>query len=98
MALLNALAHVIVKEGLHEAAFVATRVNGSEAFASFIEAWTPERASQISGVPAERIAAAARIYAQTRPAMSIHGLGLTEHRQGTEGVMALVNLALLTGS
>ena len=98
VALLNGLAHVIVKERLHDASFVGARVSGWDAFAAFIEGWTPERASQISGVPAARIEAAARLYARTQPAMSIHGLGLTEHTQGTEGVMALVNLALLTGS
>ena len=41
---------------------------------------------------------AARLYATTKPAMCFHGLGLTEHAQGTEGVMCLVNLALLTGN
>ena len=50
------------------------------------------------GVEARQIREAARIYARERPAMSFHGLGLTEHIQGTEGVMCLVNLALLTGN
>jgi formate dehydrogenase major subunit len=49
-------------------------------------------------VPAEAIRAAARIYAGARPAMCLHGLGVTEHVQGTEGVMTLINLALLTGN
>ena len=52
----------------------------------------------ICGVDANTIRRAARLYATTKPAMCFHGLGVTEHRQGTEGVMCLVNLALLTGN
>ncbi len=98
VALLNGIAHVIVKERLHDTAFIGARVSGWEEYAAFLGSWPPERAAGICGVPAETIIAAARLYACTKPAMSIHGLGLTEHTQGTEGVMALVNLALLTGS
>lgn len=96
--LLNAMAHVIVNEGLADEAFIAERVAEYEEFKEFISEWTPERAAQICGVEAEGIRAAARLLAQNKPAMSIHGLGVTEHTQGTEGVMCLVNLALLTGN
>ena len=78
--------------------FLAARVDDVEAFAKFVEPWTPERASAICGVDAGLIREAARLYASNRPAMSVHGLGLTEHVQGTDAVMALVNLALLTGN
>jgi formate dehydrogenase major subunit len=96
--LLNALANVIITEGLTDAAFVTTRVDGLDAFAATAAAWPPERAAAICGVPAGAIRAAARLYGGTRPAMAFHGLGMTEHLQGTEGVMGLVNLALLTGN
>ena len=96
--LLNALAHTIVEEAIYDAAFVGQRVAGWEEFRDFIQAWSPERIAPICGVEASQIRAAARIYATERPAMSFHGLGLTEHTQGTEGVMCLVNLALLTGN
>lgn len=98
VALLNAIAHVIVEEGLTDAAYIEARIDGWEDFRSFIANWTPERAAEISGVPAEAIRAAARLYAGNGPAMAFHGLGVTEHLQGTEGVMALINLALLTGN
>lgn len=95
--LLNAMAQTLLAEGLIDAGFVATRVDGLEEFRDFVQAWTPERVAPICGVPAAQIRAAARLYAGSAPAMSFHGLGLTEHTQGTEGVMCLVNLALLCG-
>jgi formate dehydrogenase major subunit len=98
VALLDAMAAVIVAEGLVDDAFVAARVDGFEAFADHLAAWTPERAEMVSGVPAADIRAAARLYATARPSISFHGLGITEHTQGTEGVMCLANLALLTGN
>jgi formate dehydrogenase major subunit len=96
--LLNALAHVIVSEELCDADTVHDRLAESDAFFDFIRDWTPERAAAITGVPADRIRAAAKLYASHSPSMSFHGLGATEHSQGTDGIMCLVNLALLTGN
>jgi len=96
--LLNALAHVILQEALTDEAFISARVEGLTEFAALVSRWTPERAAGICNVPAEKIRQAARIYAKTSPAMCFHGLGVTEHVQGTEGVMCLINLALLTGN
>ena len=96
--LLNALAHTIVQEAIYNPSFVGERVAGWEEFRDFIQAWSPERVAPLCGVEAPQIRKAARIYATEKPAMSFHGLGLTEHTQGTEGVMCLVNLALLTGN
>ena len=96
--LLNALAHVIVTENLVDSDALRDRVDDVAAFREFIGAWTPERAARLTGVAADLIRQAARLYATTKPAMCFHGLGMTEHIQGTEGVMCLVNLALLTGN
>jgi len=96
--LLHALAHVIVQEKLIDEAAIRDRVSDHAAFCDFIAAWTPERATAITGVPADDIRKAARLYAVHKPAMCFHGLGMTEHVQGTEAVMCLVNLALLTGN
>lgn len=98
IALFNALAQVIVGENLADQVFLSARVTEFEAFRAFVAPWTPERAEAICGVPADMIRGAARLYARGAPAMAMHGLGLTEHTQGTESVMALVNLALLTGN
>ncbi|MBI5451010.1 MAG: formate dehydrogenase subunit alpha [Gammaproteobacteria bacterium] len=96
--LLNALAHVIVTEQLYDAGFVTTRVDEFEQFCAYIAEWTPERAAPLCGVEPAQIRDVARRYATAGPALMVHGLGITEHVQGTEGVMALVNLALLTGN
>jgi formate dehydrogenase major subunit len=96
--LLNALAHVVVTEGLCDEDFLRERVAAVEDFRAFIRAWTPERAAELCGVDAEALRRAARLYATHGPSMMVHGLGMTEHVQGTETVMALINLALLTGN
>ncbi|MBI3933554.1 MAG: formate dehydrogenase subunit alpha [Acidobacteria bacterium] len=98
VALLNALACAVVEEDLCDAAFLQERVSEWEEFQKFIRSWAPERVSGICGIDAGLIRRAARLYATSRPAICFHGLGLTEHIQGTDGVMALVNLALLTGN
>lgn len=95
---LNAMGRIILEEGLADAEFLAMRVEQVEAYREAVEPWTPEHAAEVCGVEAETIRAAARLYASTKPSMCFHGLGMTEHLQGTEGVMALVNLALLTGN
>jgi formate dehydrogenase major subunit len=96
--LLNALAAAIIGEGLTDSGFIAERVDDYDAFAEFAGDYLPETVGAACGVPAADIRAAAWLYASTKPAMCFHGLGLTEHTQGTEGVMALINLALLTGN
>ena len=98
VALLNALAGAIVEENLWDAGFLEERVSGWEEFQEFIRSWTPERVSGICDIDPGLLRRAARLYATSRPSMCFHGLGLTEHTQGTDGVMALVNLALLTGN
>ncbi|MCG3159127.1 MAG: Nitrate reductase [Acidobacteria bacterium] len=96
--LLNALASAIVEEGLFDEQFVGERVGEWEDFKEFIRAYAPEQIAGLCGVEAKLIREAARLYATAKPALSVHGLGMTEHSQGTEGVMCLVNLALLTGN
>jgi formate dehydrogenase major subunit len=95
---LNAMARTILHEGLEDREFIAERVQELEPFRASVEAWTPERAAALAGVDAGSIRAAARLYAANKPALCFHGLGVTEHAQGTDGVMCLVNLALLTGN
>ncbi|MFZ5724687.1 MAG: formate dehydrogenase subunit alpha [Pseudomonadota bacterium] len=96
--LLNALAATILEENLVDQAFLDARVDGLEAFRHFIRDFAPEQVAAACGVDAGSIRAAARLYAAGNPSMCLHGLGVTEHTQGSEGVMALINLALLTGN
>ena len=98
VALLNAMAHTIITEDLCDRAFIERRVSSFADFETFVAGWSPERAAPICGIDAAIIRQAARLYATGAPAMSVHGLGLTEHVQGTDGVTALINLALLTGN
>jgi formate dehydrogenase major subunit len=96
--LLNAMACAVLEEGLADEAFLAERVTGHEAFGDFVRAYAPEKVAAACGVEASLIRRAARLYAENRPAMCFHGLGVTEHTQGTEGVICLTNLALLCGN
>jgi len=96
--LLNALAHTIVEERLFDHHFASQRVAEWDEFCDFSKQSPPEAVEAICGVKADLIRQAARLYAASKPSMCFHGLGVTEHTQGTEGVMCLVNLALLTGN
>jgi len=96
--LLNAMANVIVTEGLADHDFIENRVDNYKDFSEFVKEWPPERAARICGIDPDLIRRAARIYATQKPSMMFHGLGLTEQLQGTDGVIDLVNLALLTGN
>jgi formate dehydrogenase major subunit len=93
--LLNAIAHTIIEEALFDPG-AREHIENWEHFRAFVAEFTPERAAAICGVESGLIRQAARLYATVKPAMCFHGLGVTEHVQGTEGVMCLVNLALLT--
>ncbi|TAL04416.1 MAG: formate dehydrogenase subunit alpha [Rhodospirillaceae bacterium] len=102
VAVLTSLAHVIVTEGLVDETFVRERceLDAFSDWAAFAaEARnSPEAVEKISGVPAEQIRAAARLYATGGNAAIYYGLGITEHSQGTTAVMALANLAMATGN
>jgi formate dehydrogenase major subunit len=102
VALVNALAHVIVSEGLVDEAFVAERCE-PEAFAkwrAFIAdpRHAPEASETVTGVPATEVRAAARLYATAGNGAIYYGLGVTEHSQGSTMVMGIANLAMATGN
>lgn len=98
VALLNGLAHVIIRDGLHAEEFIAERAEQFEAFAERVRSYTPERVAAITGVAASDLESAARLYAGADRAMILYGLGVTEHADGSLGVMGCANLALLTGN
>ena len=95
--LLNAIAHVIVEEGLTDEAFVEMHTEGFEEVRRTVAAYTPEEAEKVTGVPAEDIRWTARLYAKTERAGIYYTLGITEHSHGTDNVYALANLVLMTG-
>jgi formate dehydrogenase major subunit len=102
VALVNALAHVVVTEGLVDEAFVAQRCD-AESFRKWREFIAaprnaPEATEAETGVPAELVRAAARLYATGGNAAIYYGLGVTEHSQGSTMVMGIANLAMATGN
>ena len=97
VALLNAIAHVIVTEGLTNEAFIAERTEGFVVFRENVLAATPEAMAPVCGIDAETIRAVARIYAGARAAMIFWGMGVSQHTHGTDNVRCLIALALMTG-
>ena len=98
VALYNGLAHVIVRDGLADQAFVDARTEGFEAYRAHVAKYDPKYVSGITGVAPDLIEKAAHLYATTPPAAIHYGLGVTEQSQGVSGVRCLANLALLTGN
>lgn len=97
IALANAMAHVIIEEGLYNREFIERGTEYFEAYKQQIQSYTPEHAEEITGVKADDIREVARMYAKAEKAIINWTLGITEHQNGTENVFALINLALLTG-
>ncbi|HEY5477861.1 MAG TPA: molybdopterin-dependent oxidoreductase, partial [Tepidiformaceae bacterium] len=102
VAVINAMAHVVVTEGLVDETFVAERCDRVtfERWREFIgdERHSPKAVEAITGVPAFEVRAAARLYATARNAAIYYGLGVTEHSQGSTMVMGMANLAMATGN
>jgi formate dehydrogenase major subunit len=98
VALLNGLGHVIAGEGLLDRTFIERRTEGIEDWLATVKEYPPETVERLAGVPAEDIRRAARMYATSGASLCVHGLGVTEHRWGSHGVMALCDLALATGN
>jgi len=97
VAVFQAMAHVIVTEKLYKPDFIASRTEGFESYVESLEPFTPEWAEEISGVPAEDIRKAARMYANAERAAMYWGMGISQSTHGTDNALALSNLALLTG-
>ncbi|QFU17367.1 formate dehydrogenase subunit alpha [Microvirga thermotolerans] len=102
VALINALGHVIVTEGLVNEAYVRERCDLAdfESWARFIaeDRHSPEAVEHLTGVPADQVRGAARLYATGGNAAIYYGLGVTEHSQGSTMVMGMANIAMATGN
>src|SRR6185369_3598012 len=102
VAILSALAHVVVTEGLVNEKFVRERCDWDEFsdWAAFVAEprSSPEEVAKVTGVPADAIRGAARLYASGGNGAIYYGLGVTEHSQGSTTVMAIANLAMATGN
>jgi predicted molibdopterin-dependent oxidoreductase YjgC len=96
-ALFNAMAHVVVKEKLYNEQFVADRTAGFSDYIESLEDKTPEWAETITGVPAEDIRQAARLYAKANSAAIYWGMGISQSVHGTDNALTLINLVLMCG-
>lgn len=97
VAFINGMMHEIVAGGYHDKAFIAGRTEGYGDLEKVLQNYSPERAAEICGVPAEVIRETAKLYATSEPSAICYTLGITEHSHGVDNVKTLANLALLTG-
>lgn len=97
VAVFQAMAHVIVKENLYNDEFIANRTEGFNEYLESLDEFTPEWAEQASGVPADDIRKAARLYAMAEKGSIYWGMGISQSTHGTDNTLSLVNLALMCG-
>ena len=97
VALLNAMLHVIVEEGLVDETFIRDRTSGYEALAENVKKFSPEAMAPICGIDAQTIREVARLYATSKASIILWGMGISQHVHGTDNARCLIALALSTG-
>ena len=98
VALINGMARIIIDEKLFDEEFVVRRTDNFAELARSLETYTPEYVEEITGIAGQDVQLAARIFARAEQASIVYGNGITQHVAGTDGVMALANIAMLTGN
>jgi assimilatory nitrate reductase catalytic subunit len=97
VAVANGILNVIVRENLIDEEFIRTRTNDWDAARATVEKYTPDIASQISGVPAENIVKAGLLYGRAKTGMIMHARGIEHHSNGVNNVLSYINIVLATG-
>ncbi|WP_405014477.1 molybdopterin oxidoreductase family protein [Kitasatospora sp. NBC_01539] len=97
-AFFNAVLNVVVQEGLTDEPFLAAHTTGWEEVRTAVAAWTPGRAAEICGIPAEQVVRVARLFAGASRAMAWHARGIEHHTQGVENCLSVINLCTATGN
>ncbi len=98
VAWMNGMMNVILSEGLQDEAFISERTEGFDEFRKVIEQYTPEKVEKITGIPADQLREAARIYATAESSSLVYSMGITQHTTGTDNVLSTANLAMITGN
>ena len=98
VAWINGMMHVIIKENLFDAAYVENRTEAFDELKETVEKYSPDYVESITGIPADRLESAARLYAGAKPASILYCMGITQHTSGTDNVKSLANLAMLCGN
>ncbi len=97
VALLNAMMHTIVHEGMVDKKFIDSRTLGYEELRKNVEGYSPEAMAPICGIAAETIREVARLYAKSRGSMILWGMGVSQHIHGTDNARCLIALCMMTG-
>ena len=97
VAWINGMIHVIIKENLQDQSFIDQRTQGYEELKQTVEKYTPEYVEEITGIPAQSLIEAARLYATAKAGSILYCMGITQHTHGTDNVKSLANLAMLCG-
>lgn len=97
LVLLNSLAHVILNENLHDPDYIAAHTEGFEEFKALVAQYDPTPAAGICGIDEDTIRHVARLFARSRSALSIWTMGINQSTHGSDGVVAINNLHLITG-
>ncbi|MCD6424997.1 MAG: molybdopterin-dependent oxidoreductase [Anaerolineales bacterium] len=98
IALVNGLMHIILANGWENKEFIKKRTEGFDEFKAVVDKYTPEKVSEITGVPLEELQQAAEIMAQNKPTAVLWAMGITQHTTGVGNVMSLANLQMLLGN
>ncbi len=98
VAWINGIMHVIIKEDLHDQAYIDHRTEGFEDVKKTVEKYTPEHVEEITGIPAQDLIDAARLYAGAERGSILYCMGITQQTSGTDNVKSLANLAMLCGN
>jgi formate dehydrogenase alpha subunit len=97
VAVFQAMAHVVVKEKLYDDKFISERTEGFSEYLESLDRFTPEWAESVSGVPADKIREAARLFANAERGAIYWGMGISQSTHGTDNTISLVNLAMMCG-
>jgi formate dehydrogenase major subunit len=98
VAWINGMLHVIIKENLHDQAFIDNRTEGFDDLKKTVEKYTPEFVEGITGIASEDLIAAAKLYAGAKTGSIVYCMGITQHVSGTDNVKLLADLAMVTGN
>lgn len=98
VAWINGLMSIIINEDLHDREFIESRTENFDEFRKVVTEYTPDLVEQITGIPKDKLIAAARMFARAERASIVFAMGITQHITGTDNVLSLANLAMLTGN
>lgn len=98
VALINGLMHIILKNGWQDQTFIEERAENFEELQKVVEKYTPEKVSEITGIPVADLKKAAQWYAKAERSSILYTMGITQHTTGVDNVRSIANLAMLTGN